>query len=263
LVFGLVVARAAAGQAASSPPVESSSPCPEGRVEDIQPQAAILGRLEGKKGRIFIESCLESGPAGRTPAFDAVLVLSGPDVMGGTVGIIAQGECVVGHKFLGMLEFIHAVEMVHLFGHHPALQAVEHLDLDVLTQLAEDGEPAAQFHVGFVKAMGWGTARDRAGSIEWFRRAAEAGYEPGTLALGMSLAGPGVVDEQVLPIGEERPRDEYTDLAQACYWLRRLGQSEAEDSLAEPAHAIYEQEVAPRLTTKEKKACRALLQQRK
>ena len=234
--------------------------CPEGRIADIEPQEAIIGRFEGRKARIFVESCLESGPTGRTPEFDTVLILSGPEVMGGTVGILAQGECTVGHKFLGLVEFLHAGAMAKLYEHHPALQDVEHLDLAALTPLAEAGEPRAAFHLGFVKTMGWGAERDRPGSIVWFRRAAEAGYEPGMLALGMALAGPGVVEEWVLAVGEQRPRDAETDLVQACYWLRQL--AAPEHGLADVAQGLYEREVAPRLTRKEKKACDALLKKR-
>jgi hypothetical protein len=248
VIFGLACSP---GRAQVPPP---PSPCPEGRIADIEPQEAIVARLSGKDARIFIESCLESGPAGRTPDFDQVLILSGPDVMGGTVGILARGECVVGHKFLGLVEFLHAGQMMQLYRRHPALQSVEHLDLEVLTQLAEDGEPAAAFHVGFVKAMGWGTARDRPGSIEWLRKSAEAGFEPGMLALGMAFAGPGVIDEQLVPLGEQRPRDAHTDLVQACYWLRRLAGLDHE--LSGVAQRVYDDEVGPRLTSKEKKACR-------
>jgi hypothetical protein len=86
--------------------------CPEGVIADIQPQDAIVARLSGKDARIFIQSCLARGPVGPTPEFDQVLILRGPDVMGGAVAVIARGECAVGHKFLGLLEFIHAQEMV-------------------------------------------------------------------------------------------------------------------------------------------------------
>lgn len=248
----------------AGPPAEPAISCPEGRrVGDIQPQEAIVARLHGKDARIFVESCLASGPGAPTAPFDTVLVLSGPEVFGGTVAVAAQGECSLGHKFLGLVEFIHAEEMVGLYQRHPALAMVEHLDLEVLTPLAEAGEAAAAFHVGFVKAMGWGAKRDRADSIAWLRRAAEADYEPGMLALGMSLAGPGVIDEQLLPVGKERPRDAGTDLAGACYWLQRLARLEAASAYSGPARYIYEQEVAPRLTPKEKKACRALLKERR
>ena len=229
-----------------------------GAIHDIEPQDAIVARLQGKDARIFIESCLEHGPAGQTAPFDLVLILSGPDVMGGTVGVTALGECVAGHKFLGLMEAIHAREMVKLFQRHPALQPVEHLDLEVLTRLGAAGEPAAGFHVGFAKAMGWGTEQDRPGSVEWLRRAAEAGYEPGMLALGMALAGPGVIDEQLVPLGEERPRDAQTDLVEACYWLRRL--AESKHPLSPLAQGEYSEEVADRLTSAEKSSCNALLE---
>jgi len=245
--------RGADGQDAVEAPA-----CPEGqRIDDVQPQDAIVARFRGKDARIFIESCLESGPDGRTADFDLVLVLSGPDVMGGTVAVMAQGECPVAHKFVGLMELIHAEEMVALFRRHPALQAIEHLDLGVLTQLAQIDEPAAAFHVGFVEAMGWGTLRDRPGSIDWLRRSAAAGYEPAMLAVGMSLAGPGVIDEQLLPIGAERTRDADTDLAEACYWLRRL--ERAQHKLSPLSQSVYLDEVAPRLTPDERKRCKALL----
>lgn len=242
-------------------PEVATQTCPEGTIRDIQPQNAIIGHLQGKDALIFIESCMEHGAAGRAAPFDQVLILRGPDVLGGIVAVTALGECPVGHKFLGLVEFIHAQEMVQLFRRHPALQAVEHLDLQSLTQLAEAGEPAAAFHVGFAKAMGWGTERDRPGSIEWLGRAADAGYEPAMLALGMSLAGPGVLDEQVLPIGKRRPRDAQTDLVEACYWLRRLGGARHEFSPL--ATSVYQGEVADQLTATEKKSCNALLKERR
>lgn len=254
---------AVASPVAASPDQRADGPpaCPEGTIHDVQPQEAIIARLRGKDARIFVESCLASGSTAAAAPFDLVLVLSGPDVMGGIVAVVAQGECPLGHKFLGLVEYVHAEEMVNLFRRHSALESVEHLDLEVLTQLAEAGEPAAAFHVGFVKAMGWGTERDRPGSIEWFRRAAQAGYEPGMLALGMSLAGPGVIDEQLLPVGKERPRDADTDLVQACHWLRRL--AGARHALSPVANGIYRDEVEDRLTSKEKKACRTLLKERR
>jgi len=237
-----------------------SPTCPEGqRIDDVQPQHAIVARLKGKDARIFIESCLESGPVGRTADFDLVLVLSGPDVMGGTVAVMAKGECPLTHKFLGAMELIHAEEMVALFRRHPALQAVEHLDLGVLTQLANAGEPAAAFHIGFVEAMGWGAPRDRPGSIEWLRRSATSGYEPAMLALGMSLAGPGVIDEQLLPAGAARPRDGATDLSEACYWLRRL--ERARHQLSALGRSVFRDEVAPKLTRDEKSRCKGLLKE--
>jgi hypothetical protein len=266
LLGGALSAAAWAPQSAppaAQQPSEASATqaCPEGTIHDIQPQEAIIAELRGKDARIFVESCMEHGPAGETAPFDLVIILSGPDVMGGTVAVTALGECPVGHKFLGLMESVHAGEMVELFRTHAALQSVEHLDLDVLTQLAETGEPAAAFHVGFAKAMGWGTARDRPGSVAWLRRAAEAGYEPGMLALGMALAGPGVIDEQVLPIGKPRPRDAETDLAEACYWLRRL--ADAGHPLSPVASSVYRDEVEERLTSKENKSCKALLRARR
>lgn len=251
--------------AAAAPPVaddaERQRVCPEGTIHDIEPQDAIIARLSGKDARIFIESCLEHGPGAPTAEFDLVLILSGPDVMGGIVAVMAQGECPVAHKFLGLMEFIHAGAMMQLFQQHAALQSVEHLDLEVLTRLAEAGEPAAAFHVGFVKAMGWGTERDRPGSVEWLRRAAEADYEPGMLALGMALAGPGVLDEQLLPVGKKRPPDAETDLVGACYWLRRL--AEANHEFSPLAKGVYRDEVEARLTASEKKSCKALLEARR
>lgn len=251
--------------AAAAPPVaddaERQRVCPEGTIHDIEPQDAIIARLSGKDARIFIESCLEHGPGAPTAEFDLVLILSGPDVMGGIVAVMAQGECPVAHKFLGLMEFIHAGAMMQLFQQHAALQSVEHLDLEVLTRLAEAGEPAAAFHVGFVKAMGWGTERDRPGSVEWLRRAAEADYEPGMLALGMALAGPGVLDEQLLPVGKERPRDAETDLVQACYWLRRL--TDAKHELSPLARGVARDELEDRLTSSERKSCNALLKDRR
>jgi len=259
LLVGLaaVMSFVAPGSLLAAGPGDQSD-CPEGTIADIQPQDAIIARLHGRDARIFIESCLAGGPTAPTPAFDKVLILSGPDVMGGTVAVIAQDQCPVGHQFLGLMEFIHANEMVLLFQRHPALQSVEHLDLGVLTDLAQHaGEPAAAFHVGFAKAMGRGTPRDRAGSIDWLRRAAEAHYTPGMLGLGMALAGPGVIDEQVLPVGRQRPRDAQTDLVQACYWLKRTAAMKQE--LSSVAGSVYRDEVEPRLTPDEKKACRALL----
>ena len=235
--------------------------CPEGTIHDIQPQEAIVARLQGRDALIFVESCMEHGPAGETASFDLVLILSGPDVMGGTVAVTAMGECPVGSKFLGNMELIHAREMVQLFRRHEALKSVDHLDLETLTRLAEAGEPAAAFHLGFAEAMGWGTPRDRPGSIDWLGRAADAGYEPGMLALGMSLAGPGVMEEQLLPAGKQRPRDAQTDLVQACYWLRRL--ADAGHQYSPVATAVYRDEVEERMTAAERRSCKSQLKARR
>lgn len=250
---------------AEAPPArdaENRAACPEGTIHDIQPQDSIIARLSGKDARIFVECCLERGrSSAEAPQFDLVLILSGPDVIGGIVAVVAQGECPIGHKFLGVMEFIHAHEMVKLYRRLPALREVDHLDLGVLTPLAEAGEPTAAFHVGYLKAMGWGVERDRKGSVEWLRRAAEAGYEPAMLALGMALAGPGVLDEQLLPVGRERPHDAETDLVNACYWLRRL--AAARHELSPLARGTYADEVEGRLTSAERKSCQALLRKRR
>ena len=263
LVTGAVVAheRTPLGAAPPAEAARAAQVCTRGTIREIEPQDDIVARLRGKDARIFVESCLEHGPAGQTAPFDQVLILSGPDVMGGTVATTALGECVAGHKFLGLLEFIHAKEMVRLFQRHPALQSVEHLDLEVLTQLGEAGELAAGFHVGFAKAMGWGTEQDRPGSVEWLRRAADAGYDPAMLGLGMALAGPGVIEEQLVPQGEQRPRDAWTDLVEACYWMRRL--ADAGHEYSPLAKSVYQGEVEDRMTSAEKKSCNALLKARR
>jgi TPR repeat protein len=127
---------------------------------------------------------------------DGAAVLSGPEVLAGIVARALRGECVVGRRFISLLELVDATTVVELHEQLAELRASGHLDAAGLQRLADAGDPAAEFHAGFATALGLGSPADRAGSIEWLRRSASHGHGAGMLALGMSLAGPGIVEDE-------------------------------------------------------------------
>jgi hypothetical protein len=43
---------------------------------------------------------------------------------------------------------------------------------------AEQGHVAAQYNIGIMYEQGIGTAKDRAKAKQWFKKAADQGYEP-------------------------------------------------------------------------------------
>ena len=48
--------------------------------------------------------------------------------------------------------------------------------LDELRTLAEQGDAAAQFNLGFRYDYGWGVPEDDAEAVRWYRLAADQGY---------------------------------------------------------------------------------------
>jgi hypothetical protein len=263
VLAGVLTARAdrpATGESRRASPAAPA--CEQGTLAEVEPAAAISLRFQDRRARIFIEA-LEGSPLppeSPAAALDGAVVLAGPEVMGGIVAIALRGQCVIGHRFLAALELIHATAMVELHDQRPELASVEHLDAARLQALADAGEPAAEFHAGIVRALGLDVPADRAVSTDWFRRSAARGYGPGMLALGMALAGPGIVEDESRVVGEPRRRDDLTDLPQSCYWLRRAAR-DADPWVAGQARFVFEAEVAPRMRPEETRGCKTLLQQ--
>lgn len=262
-----VLAVAAGTRAATARGAETKTPapttvptCEDGTLADVQPAEALVLRLRDRQARIFIEALAGVSDPSATVAVatDGAAVLSGPEVLGGIVALALRGECVVGRRFISPLELMDATTVVDLHEQRPELRASEHLDAAALRKLADAGDPAAEFHAGFVRALGLGPPADRAQSIEWLRRSAAHGHGAGMLALGMSLAGPGVVEDEARPVGQPRRRDELTDLAQSCYWLRRAVRVD-DPWLRNVARFVFDIEVAPRMTGEETRHCLSLL----
>ena len=255
-------ARAAtARDAAARPPAQAQVPtCEDGTLAEVQPAEAPVLRLRDRQARIFLEA-LAGGPdpsATVAAVADGAAVLSGPEVLAGIVALALRGECVVGRRFISLLELMDATTVVELHEQRAELRASGHLDAAGLQRLADAGDPAAEFHAGFATALGLGAAADRARSIEWLRRSASHGHGAGMLALGMSLAGPGIVEDEARIVGEPRRRDELTDLAQSCYWLRRAVRVD-DPWLRNVARFVFDVEVAPRMTGEETRRCLQLL----
>jgi hypothetical protein len=248
---------AANAQQAGTPP--DAGPCRPGEtIADIEPQEAIVNRLFGRRAHLFVDAIRDPGEIVPAGSFDSVLILSGPDVFGGIVAVLALGQCPVGHKFLSALDCIHALAMVRLFDEQTVLQDLDSLDNDRLRELAEGGLAVAAFHMGYAHAFGRGAQRDRGKAIEWFRRAASAGHAPSMFALGMSLAGPGVLEDEVQAIGKARRTDALTDLVGACVWLARTVQADDAEVSAMAAYQL-EREVLPALSRADRTRCRDLL----
>jgi TPR repeat protein len=60
---------------------------------------------------------------------------------------------------------------------------------DLLTPLARQGDPRAQFMIGRMRFYGQGLAQDASAAAFWYAKAAEQGYAPAQLALGLALEG--------------------------------------------------------------------------
>ena len=221
---------------------QASTPCPT--EDDIEPKGAIIARFTGRDARLFVDA-VEPGIKDTT-WFDTVLIVSGPNVLGGTVAFPVKDKCLVGRKFLSGLDYIHATQMLALYRTNPALQHSDRLELATLKTMAEAGDPVAQFHLGFIYAMGSGIPPDRRASIEWLKRAAQQGFSPAMLALGMVLSGPGWNEAQV--VGKPPRTDEFTDLVTAYSWLDAASRSSERG--VNGVALFWLREITPRMTPK-------------
>ena len=234
--------------------------CELGTVDEIQPADAIRERISGPDAWIFSETLMDQWDPASVEKLDAVLLMSGPDVMGGNVVFLVAGKCILGYKFVTILEMIHAREILDLYDSEQALAGVKHLDEELLAELAATGNPIAEFHVGLVAAWGRGGKGDRAASLDWLQRAARQGYTPAVLALGMALSGPDVIHDGVEFIGEPPPTDEFTDHVRACYWLM-IAAVFSPRPIIEQAADMYGQLLFRRMSDEEIEACKKLLQE--
>lgn len=232
--------------------------CKLGTVDEIQPADAIRERITGPDAWIFGETLMDRWDAASVEAVDAVLLMSGPDVMGGNVVFLVAGNCILGYKFVTILELIHGREIVDLYQTERALAERKHLDETILAELAAAGNPVAAFHVGLVAAWGRGGKGDRAASLDWLLKSAELGYTPAVLALGMALSGPDVIHDGVEFIGQPPPTDEFTDLVRACYWLAIAAVYSPRPIVARAADHYGEMNMA-RMSSEEMAACKKLL----
>lgn len=232
--------------------------CKLGTVDEIQPSDAIRERITGPDAWIFGETLMDRWDAASVESVDAVLLMSGPDVMGGNVVFLVAGNCILGYKFVTILELIHGREIVDLYHTEQALADRKHLDETMLAELAAAGNPVAEFHVGLVAAWGRGGKGDRAMSLDWLRRSAKQGYTPAVLALGMALSGPDVIHDGVEFIGEPPPTDEFTDLVRACYWLAIAAVYSPRPIVARTADRYGEMNMA-KMSDEEMAACKRLL----
>jgi hypothetical protein len=215
-----------------SPADKDATPCPT--EDDIEPKGAITARFTGRDAHLFIEA-VEPGIKDTT-WFDTVLILSGSNVFGGIVAIPVRDKCLVGRKFLSGLDYIHGTQMLKLYRTNPALQHRDHLEEATLKAMAEGGDPVAQFHFGYLYAMGYAVdmgnsisriSPDRRASIAWLKRAAQQGFSPAMLTLGIVLTGPGWNDAQI--VGEPPRKDEFTDLVTAYSWFDAASRSSEPD----------------------------------
>lgn len=268
LGVGLVVALFCAGAPVQCVAAELQAEEPqestcEFDLREFEPQSADTKTFKGREAVLFYEALAHGNQPVREPIFDTIVLRSGREVLGGTVALIAKGDCVLGHGFLSALDYIHATEMLLLYSTLPELKGDAHLDLARLRALADAGEPAAQFHVGLALALGWGAEQNRGAGISWLRRCAETGYAPGMLALGMALSGPGSLEDEAETVGAPPRVDEFTNRAQACFWLKSAGASG--DGLVEGAarQELERRELESLMTREERAECKRLLRARK
>ena len=242
---------------------EQQEPACELDLRDFEPKSADAEAFKGRDGVLFYEALVHRNAPEKEPVFDSVVLRSGRGVLGGTVVLIAKGNCVLGHGFLSALDYIHASEMVRLYSVLPELRQDAHLDLATLRAIAEGGNPVAQFHVGLTMALGWGVDQHRGAGIPWLRRSAESGYAPGMLALGMALSGPGSLEDEAKLVGQPPRTDEFTDRVQACFWLKSAAAT-SDRSVKEAArHELEWRELDSLMTREERAECERLLRVRK
>jgi hypothetical protein len=232
--------------------------CQLGTVDEIEPADAIRERIHGREAWIYAETLMHSWEATSVETLDAVLIMGGPDVWGGNVVFLVANECVLGYKFVTVLELIHAEEIVRFFATEPTLTEKNHLDESALAELASAGNPVAEFHAGLVAAWGRGGKHDRPASLDWLQRSAEKGYAPAMLALGMALSGPDVIHDGAELVGEPPPTDAHTDLVKSCYWLFIVGN--APDPAVASAGRMYFGMNWEKMSSDDQAACKMLLQ---
>lgn len=233
--------------------------CKLGRVDEIQPADAIRERITGSDAWLFSETLMDRWEPTSVETADAVLLMSGPGVMGGNVVFLVSGKCILGYKFVTILDLIHAREIVDLYHSEQALAGKRHLDEALLAELAAAGNPVAQFHVGLVAAWGRGAKADRGTSLDWLQRSADDGYTPAILALGMALSGPDVIHDGVEFVGEPPPTDDFTDPVRACYWLAIAMNFSPRPIVAQAAEMYFEMHLT-KMSDEEMAACRKLLE---
>jgi hypothetical protein len=237
---------------------KDATPCPT--EDDIEPKGAITARFTGRDAHLFIQA-VEPGIKDTT-WFDTVLILSGPNVFGGIVAIPVRDKCLVGRKFLSGLDYLHATQMLSLYRTNPALQHSDRLESATLKALAAAGDPVAQFHLGYLYAVSrgvYGILPDRRASIEWLKRAAQQGFSPAMLMLGIVLTGPGWNEAQV--VGEPPRTDEFTDLATAYSWFDAASRSS--EPYVKGAALSWLHRLTPRMTPEELQKAKELTQERR
>ena len=118
----------------------------------------------------------------------------------------------------------------HYAGDYPAA-------LEGFKKFANQGDPTAQFHLGYMYFWGDGVAQDFAEAAKWLRLAAEQCYSLGQFNLGLSYKNGKGVDK---------------DLVQAHVWLNLAATlSTAEDHAVRKDAERFREEVASRLARDE------------
>jgi hypothetical protein len=77
--------------------------CKLGTVDEIQPAEAIRERITGPDAWVFSETLMNQWDAASVEAVDAVLLMSGPDVMGGNVAFLVAASNPVTEFHAGLV----------------------------------------------------------------------------------------------------------------------------------------------------------------
>lgn len=263
LMTGVLLAAPADAAGARLAKAAPAEPECEFTLDQFEPRSAARTTFLGRDAVIFYEALLHRNQPVPEPPFDRVVLRSGRDVLGGTVVLIASGDCVLGHGFLSALDRIHATELVKLYADRASLQQSDHLDLEELRALADAGDPVAQLHVGLTLARGWGVPQDRGAGIGWLQRSADQGCAPGMLALGLARSGPGGLEDEAQSVGEPPRTDSFTDHVQACVWLLSAADSGDGPVTAAARHAWEWLELDSLMTREQRAECRRRLRSRK
>jgi uncharacterized protein len=97
---------------------------------------------------------------------------------GSTITLVAALIIIVGFVRPAAVEPINDASNAEERGDYPTA-------IRIWSELATQGDPAAQNHLGEMYDRGHGVTRDRATAVIWFRKAADQGFAAGQLNLGV------------------------------------------------------------------------------
>lgn len=189
----------------ASSPVAHAEKLPCAKPSDIEQQGQITHRFEGPDAQVFIDAI---DPGAGTEEWSFVMVLSGPDVFGGTVAIVGTKDCLNGMKFLGPVEIDNALRMVERRREGKPVSVAE------LERKAAQGDAEAEYHIGVRREL-----IRRGSGRALLTQAAEQNLSPAIISLGYLAGGLDYSMEKTGDVWRPAP-DPTADRPTGYCWLR-------------------------------------------